>query len=138
MSPTLLRIHIGRAATRVDEAGDNPWTSAIVKSPVTGSIRLGSTGLDGDEQADRSVHGGPDKAVLAYSADHYPAWRQELGIEPFEFGAFGENFTVAGLTESTVCVGDDYVIGDARVQVSQQRQPCWKLARRCHFAKALG
>lgn len=74
--------------------------------------------------------GGPEKAVLAYAADHYPLWRSEL--EPLElpYGTFGENFTIAGLTEETVCIGDIYIIGGAIVQISQPRQPCWKLARR--------
>jgi len=71
-----------------------------------------------------------DKAVCAYSADHYPEWRRTLRITPFEFGAFGENVTIEGLTEHTVCIGDVWALGDAVVQVSVPRQPCWKLARK--------
>jgi MOSC domain-containing protein YiiM len=110
---------------------DRPWTSGIFKEPVNAPVWLGTTNLAGDGQADRVHHGGPDKAVLAYSADHYPAWRRELDKPGLTFGAFGENFTVQGLTEADVCVGDVWSIGNAAVvQVSQPRQPCWKLARR--------
>jgi MOSC domain-containing protein YiiM len=91
---------------------------------------LRTANLDGDEQADLRVHGGPGKAVCVYSADHYPAWRQELGLASMEPGAFGENFTVSGHTESDVCIGDIYRIHEAIVVVSQPRTPCWKLARR--------
>ena len=109
---------------------DRPWTSGFVKEPVHGPVRLGRTNLNGDGQADLSVHGGVDKAILAYSADHYPVWREELGIDDLRYGAFGENFTIAGLDELSVCLGDIWQVGDVRVEVSQPRQPCWKLARR--------
>ncbi|HEY8491124.1 MAG TPA: MOSC domain-containing protein [Dehalococcoidia bacterium] len=109
---------------------DRPWSSAIFKESVAGPVRLGRTNLEGDRQADGKNHGGPDKAVLLYAAAHYPAWREELGLPSFPYGAFGENFTVAGLTEETVCIGDVYAVGQAVVQVSQPRQPCWKLAYR--------
>jgi len=74
-------------------------------------------------------HGGVYRVVLAYSADHYPTWRAELGFE-MPYGGFGENFTVSELTEETVCLGDVYAVGEAVVQVTQPRAPCWKLARR--------
>ena len=73
-------------------------------------------------------HGGPDKAVCVYSADHYADWRIELGLPEMHFGAFGENFTIGGLAEDDVCIGDIWRVGEATVQVSQPRQPCWKLA----------
>lgn len=110
---------------------DRPWTTGFIKEPVTGSARLGATNLDGDGQADLVHHGGPDKAVLAYSAEHYPGWRKSMNNPSLPFGAFGENFAVEGLTEADVCIGDTWQVGDeAVVQVSQPRQPCWKLARR--------
>lgn len=109
---------------------DRPWTTGFDKRPVAGPVWLGVTNLDGDGQADLAHHGGPDKAVLAYSADHYEPWRRELEMPVLPFGAFGENFTVEGLTERTVCLGDIWQAGDAVLQVSQPRQPCWKLARR--------
>ena len=109
---------------------DRPWVTSFFKDPVDGPVWLGLTNLAGDGQADLENHGGPDKAVLAYAAAHYPLWRAELGRPDLPYGAFGENFTIAGLTEATVCIGDVYAIGEARVQVSQPRQPCWKIARR--------
>ncbi|WP_231754103.1 MOSC domain-containing protein [Caulifigura coniformis] len=109
---------------------DRPWTSGFDKRPVVGPLRLGLTNLDGDGQADLVHHGGPDKAILAYSADHYDGWRHELQMPDLPFGAFGENFTVEGLTEAKVCLGDIWQVGESVLQVSQPRQPCWKLARR--------
>ena len=107
-----------------------PWLSAIFKDPVSGPVWLGRNGLEGDHQADLKVHGGPNKAVLAYSAGHYPLWRAEWNEPDIPFGGFGENFTVSGLEERTVCLGDIWSVGDALLQVSQPRTPCWKLARR--------
>ena len=110
---------------------DRPWTTGFFKEPVHGPLLLGMKNLEGDGQADLVHHGGPDKAVLAYSAEHYPDWWQSMNNPSLPFGAFGENFTVAGLTEADVCIGDTWQVGDeAVVQVSQPRQPCWKLARR--------
>jgi len=109
---------------------DRPWTTGFFKEPLAGPIHVGLTNLIGDGQADLVNHGGPDKAVLAYSADHYAGWRMELGKPDLPFGAFGENLTVAGLTEQDVCIGDIWVFGQIRFEVSQPRLPCWKLARR--------
>jgi MOSC domain-containing protein YiiM len=110
---------------------DRTWTTGFFKQPAPGPVRLGKTNLDGDQQADIVHHGGPDKAVLAYSADHYDDWRLTLNNPALPFGAFGENFTIQGLTEAVVCIGDIWMVGDvATVQVSQPRQPCWKLDRR--------
>ena len=105
------------------------FTSAIWKSPVPGPVPLGTLGLAGDAVANTKVHGGPEQAVLMYALSHYPAWQRELG-RPLEPGAFGENLSVDQLTEDTVCIGDVFEIGDARLQVSQPRQPCATLARR--------
>jgi MOSC domain-containing protein YiiM len=74
--------------------------------------------------------GGVEKAVLAYAAEHYPSWRSPLNLPDLSYGAFGENFTVANQTEPSICIGDIYDIGEAQVQASQPRQPCWKLSRR--------
>ncbi|MFD0670218.1 MOSC domain-containing protein [Cohnella sp. GCM10027633] len=103
--------------------------SAIVKSSVAGAVRLGELGFAGDEQADLVYHGGPDKAVCVYSLDHYPHWEQVLG-RTLPHGSFGENFSVSGLLEADVRIGDTFGIGSAVVQASQPRQPCWKLAMR--------
>ena len=92
---------------------------------------MGATNLVGDAQADLKNHGGPERAVNVYSADDFPDWRARLECPDLTNGAFGENFTVAGLgPEETVCIGDVFAIGDVRVQVTQPREPCWKLARK--------
>ncbi len=107
-------------------------TSAIAKTPTESPLWLGPDGLQGDEQADRRVHGGPEKAVHHYPFDHYAAWRAELGPLPLldAPGAFGENISTLGMTEDTVAVGDIFRLGQSLVQVSQGRQPCWKLNHR--------
>ena len=88
------------------------------------------TNLAGDGQADLFHHGGSHKAVCVYPASHYPYWQTVLPLSELPHGSFGENFTVSNLVEADVCIGDIWQIGDATVQVSQPRQPCWKLARR--------
>lgn len=110
----------------------SPVRSGIVKRPVDRPLALGVEGLQGDEQADRRVHGGVEKAVHHYPAEHYADWRTELGALPALAGpgGFGENISTFGLTETTVAVGDIFRLGTALVQVSQGRQPCWKLSRR--------
>lgn len=106
--------------------------SAIDKSPATLALHLAADGFQGDEQADRRVHGGPEKAVHHYPRDHYRIWQAELGPLPVlgRPGAFGENISASGLTEEDVAVGDIFRLGGALVQVSQGRQPCWKLNHR--------
>ena len=118
-------VHAGRA---------QPYTrpgsvSAIDKRAVSDRVQIDTLGLVGDEQGDRRVHGGPDKAVHHYPFDHYPHWRGELGdlIAPGRAGAFGENLSSTGWTEDEVCLGDRIRIGEALFEVSQGRQPCWKL-----------
>jgi MOSC domain-containing protein YiiM len=118
------------SAEEAPDPNGQAWTTGFFKQPVEGPVWLGRTNLAGDGQGDRRNHGGPDKAVLAYAAAHYPAWRAELGRPELPHGAFAENFAVAGLDEETVCIGDVYTMGTARVQVSQPRQPCWKIAAR--------
>ena len=105
-----------------------PIRSGIVKQPVSAaSISLDALNLDGDRQADLTVHGGRDKAVYAYPAEHLPLWNGELGTA-FEPGIFGENLTTAGWLEDDVRIGDVWAWGEARLQVSQPRSPCYKLA----------
>jgi MOSC domain-containing protein YiiM len=86
------------------------------------------TNLDGDRQADLSVHGGPDKAAYAYPSEHYEYWRKQLPSHDFTWGAFGENFTTEGMLEEEVSVGDRYRVGSAVVMVKSPRLPCFKLA----------
>nr|WP_246514100.1 MOSC domain-containing protein [Neoroseomonas soli] len=110
--------------------------SAIAKHPRGGAVAVGLLGLDGDEQGDPRHHGGPEKAVHLYALDHYPVWRAALSGQPPALavlaapGAFGENLAVTGLDEETVCLGDAWRLGTAVLEVSQARQPCWKLDHR--------
>lgn len=111
--------------------------SAIAKVPVAGPVRVHRLGLEGDAQADLTVHGGPDKAIHHYPHDHYAWWREAIGDHRLlsGYGAFGENISTAGLTEEAVCIGDRWRLGTALVEVSQGRQPCWKLDHRFDGAK---
>ncbi|QDU98231.1 MOSC domain-containing protein [Lignipirellula cremea] len=106
-----------------------PWTTGFHKTPTDQPLWLARENLAGDGQADLVHHGGPHKAVCVYPADHYPYWETTLDRD-LPHGAFGENFTLAGLTETQICIGDTWAIGSALLQVSQPRQPCFKLARR--------
>ena len=127
----VLTVQVGMPARR-DVDSDDPWFTGIFKSRIDGPVSLNKRNLEGDAQADLRVHGGPHKAVYAYPAEHYPKWREELGLteEQFPFGAVGENLTITGLNEDAVCIGDIHKIGSTTLQVSQPRSPCWKLARK--------
>ncbi len=131
----LVSLQIGRPAehiSSVKDGKDAEWVSSIWREAVTRRVSLSLTDLAGNAQADLKNHGGPDKAVCCYSAEHYAAWRSRLDISEtdFAYGAFGENFTLTGLTEDAVCLGDIYTAGTAKVQISQPRMPCWKVGRR--------
>ena len=107
-------------------------TSAIAKHPREGIVQLLENGFAPDEQADRRVHGGPDKAVHLYPLDHHGFWREKLGDHPLltEPGAFGSNMAISGITEAMVHIGDRFTLGTALIEVSQPRQPCWKIEHR--------
>ena len=102
-------------------------TTAIFKEPLQGRVLLRTLNLDGDRQADLSVHGGRDKAVYLYPAEHYDYWRNELPGRDLPSGSFGENCTTTGLLEDAVQIGDRFRIGSAEVVVTQPRLPCYKL-----------
>jgi MOSC domain-containing protein YiiM len=102
--------------------------TGIFKQPVADPVQLRTLNLDGDRQADLSVHGGPNKAVYGYPSEHYPFWRQELAGVTLPWGMFGENFTTTGLAEDDLHIGDRFQIGGAIVVVRQPRNPCYKLA----------
>jgi MOSC domain-containing protein YiiM len=104
--------------------------TGIFKEPVAGRVMVRTLNIDGDGQGDLEVHGGRDMALYAYPVEHYPFWEKELGRPTFPHGQFGENLTVQGLSESEVRVGDIVCIGGARLQVTQPRIPCSKLALR--------
>lgn len=110
--------------------------SAINKQPVDGPIYVGVDNLAGDKQADLQVHGGRDKAVYVYPMEHYAYWQQSTGLlrkprlklPKNPHGSFGENLTLSGLSEDKVCIGDVFACGEVLLQVTQPREPCWKLA----------
>ncbi|MGJ8572574.1 MAG: MOSC domain-containing protein [Hoeflea sp.] len=125
LSATIIGLYVGCSRLR--------WpgkpASAIGKQLIKTAQHLDLTGFANDEQADLSVHGGAEKAVHHYAADHYPEWRAALGAVAQDFGPgrFGENIATLGLTEADLCIGDVLTLGSAIVEISQGRQPCWKL-----------
>jgi MOSC domain-containing protein YiiM len=102
-------------------------TTGIFKEPVSGPLKLQKLNLDGDKQADLTVHGGADKAVYAYPEEHYSYWNNKLPGMPLPWGMFGENFTTQGLLEEMVNIGDQFQVGTAKVVATQPRMPCYKL-----------
>jgi MOSC domain-containing protein YiiM len=107
-----------------------PVTTGIFKEPVAGRVMMRTLNLDGDRQADLSVHGGPEKAVYVYPSEHYEFWRRELPDMELTWGVFGENLTTTGLFETEVNIGDKFRVGTAEVMVTQPRMPCYKLGIR--------
>lgn len=102
------------------------WETGMLKKPVEEQIWLSKTGLAGDQVADKKNHGGLEKSIFAYPIQHYKYWRETEGIEQIDIGAMGENLSVLEMDEHSVCIGDIYTFGDAVIQVSQPREPCWK------------
>ena len=129
-SGRLVSIQVGIPTTCGQAEPEGAWSTGFFKRPVAGPVQVGQLNLEGDAQADLKHHGGPDKAVLAYSADHYATWQAELAWNDMSYGAFGENLTIRHVDETQVCIGDLWQIGDVVLQVSQPREPCWKLGRR--------
>jgi MOSC domain-containing protein YiiM len=119
-------ISINVARPRLVEANGQIVSTGIYKTPVEGRVILRTLNLDGDRQADLTVHGGPDKAVYVYPSEHYDYWRKELPGTELPWGMFGENFTTEGLDEA-VNIGDRFRIAGAEVTVTQPRMPCYKL-----------
>jgi MOSC domain-containing protein YiiM len=113
----------------VEFDGGTVWTS-IWKTPREGRVRVATLNVEGDEQSDLSVHGGTYKAVYCYPSEHYAYWREQLPGMDLPWGVFGENLTTEGLLETDVCIGDRIQFGSAEFQVTQPRQPCFKLGIR--------
>lgn len=125
---SLLSLRVGQAVP-----GPRNQLTAIEKQPVSRTLYLEETRFHKDQQGDTKHHGGPEKAVHHYAADHYPKWELELAdlpVQNLREGGFGENLSTLGLTEFDVAIGDVFELGDAVIQVSQPRQPCWKLNER--------
>jgi MOSC domain-containing protein YiiM len=123
----LLTVNVG--GVRVIEWLGQTWTTAIWKSPVDGRVAIAGVNLAGDDQADREVHGGPDKAVYAYASEDAAWWEEELGhvVEP---GSFGENLTLQGVAVTNALIGERWEVGRAVLEVAQPRIPCFKLGAR--------
>jgi MOSC domain-containing protein YiiM len=122
----LISVNVG--LPRVVMSKGDPVSTGIFKEPVSGRVRLRTLNLDGDGQADLSVHGGPSKAVYVYPSEHYDYWKKELPQMQLSWGMFGENFTTTGLFESGLNIGDKFRVGSAVVLVTEPRMPCYKLA----------
>lgn len=123
-------LFVGRVKP-LERKGHVAVPSGIVKQPHPGPLRVSFNGVEGDEQGDLLVHGGVEKAIHHYPADHYEFWRSvyPCSVVPLVPGAFGENISTSGMTEHNVCIGDIYRAGSTLLQISQGRQPCWKLNR---------
>ena len=126
-TPRVLSVNVG--AIREVEWRGTLVSTGIWKSPVTGRVALRGVNFVGDDQADRTVHGGPDKAVYAYASEDYEFWRSQEGIET-PVGLFGENLTLEGVDLSATVVGERWRIGSALLEVAQPRLPCYKLGIR--------
>ena len=120
-------ISLNVALPRIVEYNGEPVATGIFKEPAQGPVMLRTLNLDGDRQADLSVHGGVSKAVYAYPSEHYEFWKIELPEMELPYGMFGENFTTEGLFEDSVNVGDRFNIGEAELMVTEPRLPCYKL-----------
>jgi MOSC domain-containing protein YiiM len=124
----IVSVNVGLPREVVSEG--NVVRTGIFKEPVLGRVPLRRLNLDGDAQADLAVHGGPDKAVYAYAAEHYDYWRDRFPGQNLPHGIFGENLTIAGLREDALHIGDELQIGTARLVATQPRLPCFKLGIR--------
>lgn len=125
----LLSIQVGQVQTHLLSDGTE-WKTGYFKEPMAGPVFVGEESLEGDDQQHKRFHGGVHRSVLGYSADHYARWQEELQTL-FPYGAFGENFSITGQDEDSVCIGDIYVVGDeVRLQVSAPRVPCNQIDKR--------
>jgi MOSC domain-containing protein YiiM len=122
----LISVNVG--LPRVVMNNGEPVATGIFKDPVEGRVMLRTFNLDGDRQADLSVHGGRSKAVYVYPSEHYDYWKREFPEMKLPWGMFGENFTSTGLFEPELNIGDKYSVGSAVVMVTEPRLPCYKLA----------
>jgi MOSC domain-containing protein YiiM len=123
-------LHVNRAEPRTVVINGKDVLTGIYKEPVAGAVPVHKLGMEGDGQADLTVHGGPFQALYAYPVEHYAYWESELGAEPFPPGTFGENLTLEGLLETEVCIGDVHRIGALVVQVTSPRIPCFKFGNK--------
>ena len=128
MTPSLISVNVGLPKTV--KWRDQSVSTGIFKSPVEGPVAIRKHNLDGDKQADLSVHGGPAKAVYVYPTQHYDYWRGKLPDVELGWGHFGENLSVDGIDEESIYIGDEFSVGTARLVVTEPRMPCFKLSLR--------
>ena len=124
----VVSVNVGKP-TQV-QVGHATVLTSIFKSPVEGRVAVRGHNIEGDRQSDLTVHGGPNKAVYCYPAEHYRYWKEQLPDMDLPYGAFGENLTTEGITEDAVSIGDRFRVGSAVLQVTQPRMPCFKLGIR--------
>ena len=124
----IISLNVGKPELVI--VNDQPVSTGIFKEPIADRVMLRTLNLDGDRQADLSVHGGPYKAVYVYPSEHYLFWKHELPEMELPWGMFGENLTTTGLLETETHIGDRFRVGSAEVKVTQPRMPCYKLAIR--------
>ena len=124
----IISLNVGRP--KLVLRNGEPVSTGIFKEPVAGRVMMRTLNLDGDRQADLTVHGGPEKAVYVYPSEHYAYWKQQLPDMELPWAMFGENLTTSGLIENEVHIGDRFRIGNAEVMVTQPRMPCYKLGIR--------
>jgi len=124
----IISLNVGKPQLVI--VNDQPVSTGIFKEPIADRVMLRTLNLDGDRQADLSVHGGPYKAVYVYPSEHYLFWKHELPEMELPWGMFGENLTTTGLFETETHIGDRFRVGSAELKVTQPRMPCHKLAIR--------
>ena len=128
MTMKLISINVGMP--KLVEINNHQVNTGIYKTPQAGKVWLGKTNLTGDGQADLTVHGGEFQAAYSYPVEHYAYWEKALGKNQLPYGTFGENFTVSGMLEDEVYVGDQFTIGDAIVEATMPRIPCFKFGHK--------
>lgn len=131
----IVSVNVGKPATLRWQGRD--VRTGFIKRPTSSPVRVLAESLDGDGQADKRYHGGPEMAAYAYPAEHYDAWRSLLGLADLPWGSFGENLTIEGFEESAVRRGDEFEAGTARFRVTKPRMPCYKLNARFQRADVL-
>ncbi len=127
---TMKIISVNVGLPRLVMRNGEPVSTGILKEPIAGRVMMRTLNIEGDRQADLSVHGGPSKAVYVYPAEHYDFWKREFPEMDLPWGMFGENFTTTGLLETETNIGDKFRIGAAEVMVTEPRMPCYKLGLR--------
>jgi len=126
---SIVSVNLRTALETIGFRKGQPVQSGINKQPVSTPVMITEAGLEGDAIGDKKHHGGTYKAVYAYAAEHYDYWRQALNRPNLPYGAFGENLTTRNVNEDDICIGDTFQVGEAVIQATEPRQPCWVLGQ---------